>query len=158
MTEKESHIEVQQETHFLPITEGIVTIVLADIAEDPERAIREEEKSIEGTNQTLMRALTRTMIQQDHTSSAYTDGALFAHKLLRTQAEARGVSLPFVPTDTLDAHLRDVEELLTGKHLTRSGLGKEQLTTSGTTDPYFERGITELAKYNPIRHFSTKEV
>lgn len=99
--------EIPREISILPVTKEAADAALSQIALDPSKASLEEGALIETGNHQLNLLLhTRIGIGRIKPDE-FIEGALWTHRILRTQAERRGNRLPEISRDLADAYLMD---------------------------------------------------
>lgn len=108
---REEQSEKPEEKSCFPVTKEVATGVLDEIAWDPWSVYYDEGALIGQINPLLNQLLNEAEgIEEWHVSSLR-EGALWAHRILRKQAEERGVELPTVSEDTCTAYIQDIEDI-----------------------------------------------
>lgn len=132
--------EIPKETTVFPITKESADRTLSEIAEDPDRVLVEEGAILAMSNPDLNFLVGVGVRANQAVEPIYIEGALWTHRILRQQAEARGTRLPRINRDLANAYLADrVEEL---KH-------QIELSPDSRTGDIAIRHFQELVKEEP---------
>lgn len=161
-----------QEASCLPVSREIVESVLSEMTGNPARALIEEEEILRTKNPNLMDALFKLLkideVRSDLTSSHYLiggslkEGALWAHRILRKQAELRGGQLPVISSELEYTHFVDLAERIkkspetTVPQFVQTGVGRLTLE-----EPELGKALAEMTRTGPNRdvfNFGAAEV
>lgn len=130
-----------------PISKESVDKTLANIAEDPDKAIVEEQTIIEKENPQLAHLLKSTASTLSSIPTVYLEGGLWTHKIIREQAGLRGGKLPTVSPNIAMGHLKDNVQTTTvmGKNVEDHFL--KMKNEMEVNEPELARALLEMTKY-----------
>ena len=154
--------EIPQDFDILPLTKESAEIALSEIAADPMKAVVEEGALIQANNPHLNLLLHTRIKVGIKNQFDFIEGALFTHKILRTQAERGGGKLPVISPDLQHTYLVDAVDRVSNRpSLSISQDWSEQIVSLRTEEPELGKVLEEITRYRPNKedfNFGATEV
>ena len=146
MAEGQIKTEPSKEPSCLPVTKDAVQRALREIADDPTRVMLEESEIL-ARNPELQSLIFASIKTYGVHEGPFLEGALFTHRIIRTQAD-----IPIVSTQDKAIYLKDSIDDLESINKTDPKGTMDALVTNrakqlGQEDPELDRGLQELFKY-----------
>jgi len=150
---EEARPEIVKEPSPLPVTKEAVERALKEIAQDPGKAMMEESNIIQLQNPEINLTLHNKLQSLPGEQRAYIEGALWTHRILRTQAELNGVNLPRIAPNVGEVYLRDcIDEIRsTGVSQTVDDYNRKLGERVIAEEPELGNAIQEITKYRPAK-------
>jgi len=147
--------EHPKELSCFPVTREATENALTEIAKNPGQEIMKE-GSILQSEDTHLNQLILSLQQAlgGVSASDHIQGALWTYKILRLQAEARGVKLPKLTKELAHTYLIDrIQEAKGGKSRPIGEAFSTQAERMQIEDPELSRALNEITKYKPRKEF-----
>jgi hypothetical protein len=141
--------EQPKEVSCFPVTKEVADRTLAEIAENPARALMQESGIFQMENPELNKSLhSMVAVLPDSLKREYIEGALWTYRLLRTQVEQRGGKLPKISEQLCMSRFADNIELSeSGESLSDSF--KKQGKNLASMEPELGAALEKITRYRP---------
>lgn len=152
MSEQQQGTEQPREVFPFPVRREAVERALGEIAEDAGKAMMQEAGTLQFQNPAISTLLhSRMQVLSD--PIPYIEGALWTHRILRTQAELNGGQIPKVSHEGAGVWLKNCVDELTkkGRDVSLDDFSRELGENVIAEEPELGKAIKEMTKYRPSK-------
>ena len=142
--------EIKKDPSLFPVSVEAISQALTEIEMNPGVAMIEEGEFLRLQNPTLNRALMINYQTNAYGDRSYIEGALWGHRIIRSQSKVNGTALPKLTEEAAKAQIDEtIAKVKKMGRLTIADYYLMEATEIKKRDPEYGQTIRNLTKYRP---------